>query len=117
MSKNKIFQNAVVLVSLLFSLNSCSDVLDQVPSDMVSIDRILKKNNVRNFRTNSYNFLNSTFTNNYSNQLSDVYTDDAFRAGTGVCFDWHAGQLSPERNMFASTMWDQYWQGIRRTNL
>ncbi len=117
MKKIKIFQWTLALILLLFVTNACDDVLDQVPSDKISIDRILKKNTVEGFRNNSYNHLNNTFINYHAGQLLEAYTDDAFRAGTATPFEWHNGQLSPEQNMFASVMWNQYWQGIRKSNL
>jgi hypothetical protein len=117
MKKQNIWRKAPVVILIMFILSSCVDVLDVVPTDKISIDRILKKNNVQNFRTNSYGHLNNTFQDHFAGQLPETYTDDAFRAGTGITFDWHAGLLSPQNNMFASTMWNNYWQGIRKSNL
>lgn len=103
---------------LLFSVNSCTDALDETPAEMVDINRVLSREAIlTSFRANSYNHLNQTFANFTSNQLMDAYTDDAFRAGTTVTYNWHNGLLTPANNMFASTMWDQYWQGIRKCNL
>ena len=114
--KNKIY--SIVSLSLaLCCLNSCVDRLDVVPSDKIGIDRILNKTTVQGFRTNSYTNLDNDFTNNYSNQLLEAYTDDAFRAGTGATFNWHSGSLSLTQNAFSGTLWSQYWMGIRKCNL
>ena len=103
---------------LLFSVNSCTDALDDTPAELVDINRVLSREViVSSFRSNSYNHLNNAFVNYTSNQLLDAYTDDAFRAGTTVTYDWHNGLLTPANNMFASTMWNQYYQGIRKCNL
>ncbi len=117
MKKINIFKCVWPLILLLFALSACDDVLEQVPSDKISIERILKKNTVEGFRNNSYNHLNDDFTSLFAGQLLEAYTDDAFRAGTVTPFEWHSGQLSPEQNMFASQLWNQYWQGIRKSNL
>lgn len=115
--KVRALQRVTGIVLLLFVFSSCDGVLDNVPSDKVTIDRILNKNTVENFRSNSYNNLNSTFNAYYAGQLLEAYSDDAFRAGTGVPFDWHNNLLTPENNLFVSTLWNQNWQGIRKTNL
>lgn len=114
--KNKIY--SIVSLSLaLCCLNSCVDRLDAVPSDKIGIDRILNKNTIQGFRNNSYNNLDNNFTNNTGGQLLETYTDDAFRAGTGITFDWHSGLLSLTQNMFSGTLWNQYWMGVRKANL
>lgn len=114
--KNKIF-GIVSLALALACLNACVDKLDIVPSDQIGIDRILNKNAIQGFRNNSYAHLNATFTNNYNGQLLETYTDDAFRAGTGITFEWHSGALSLTQSMFSGSLWNQYWAGIRKTNL
>jgi starch-binding outer membrane protein, SusD/RagB family len=103
---------------LFFITNSCTDTLDDTPPELVDINRVLNREVVvRNFRSNSYNHLNTGFAGYTAGQLLDAYTDDAFRAGTTISYDWHNGLLSPANNMFANTIWDQYWQGIRKCNL
>jgi hypothetical protein len=108
-------QKVIGIIFLLFIFNACDDVLDQVPSDKVTIDRILNKSSVSNFKTRSYESLDATFAN-YSGQLLESYTDDAFRAGTGTTYNWHSGLLSPSQSMFASTLWEECWKGIRSCN-
>lgn len=102
---------------LFFTGYSCTDALDEAPSDMVNIERLLRNESIIGFRNNSYHHLNATFVNHHAGELLDAFTDDSFRAGTGISYDWHNGLLSPEMSMFANTMWHQYWQGVRRTNL
>lgn len=114
--KNKIY--SIIGLSLtLCCLNSCVKRLDVLPSDKIGIDRILNKTTVAGFRDNSYANLDNDFTNNYSGQLLETYTDDAFRAGTGVTFSWHNGSLALTLNAFSGTLWSQYWAGIRKCNL
>ncbi len=117
MNKRKYIQQLLWTFILLFALNSCEDVLDVVPSDKVSIDRILNKNSIKGFRDNSYGHLDKTFDEFYSNQLLESYSDDAFRAGTGVTADWHNGLLSPTQTMFTDKIWEECWKGIRKCNL
>lgn len=118
MKKRNIFQLKLGFILLLLSLNACVDVLDVVPSDKLSIDRLLNKQaQVLNFRNNCYNNLNSSFTDQSSGQLLEAFSDDAFRAGTGPAFDWHNAQLSPNRDFFAGSIWNQCWEGIRKCNL
>ena len=81
-TKNIILRLTAIFV-VLFAMNSCEDILDEVPSDKIGIERILSKNSIENFRNNSYNNLNATFNNHFGGQLLEVYGDDAFRAGTG----------------------------------
>nr|WP_294898191.1 RagB/SusD family nutrient uptake outer membrane protein [uncultured Pedobacter sp.] len=114
--KNKIY-SMVSLSLALCCLIACVDKLDVVPSDKIGIGRILNKNTIQGFRNNSYSNLDDDFTGNYSGELLETYTNDAFRAGTGVTFDWHSGLLSLSQNAFAGTLWSQYWMGIRKTNL
>lgn len=109
-------KSLVVLVSILV-LGACQDVLDEVPSDKLSIDRLLNKNAIVNFRSNSYGHLNNSFNGNSAGQLLEAYTDDAFRAGTTATLDWHGGFLTPENNIFANSIWRNNWAGIRKTNL
>lgn len=109
-------KSLAVLFSILV-LGACQDVLDEVPSDKLSIDRLLNKNTIANFRTNSYGHLNNNFTGYSSGQLLEAYTDDAFRAGTTATLDWHGGFLTPENNIFANSIWRNNWAGIRKTNL
>ena len=103
---------------MLFFASSCDDVLDVVPSDKVSIDRLLKKSTtVSKFIDNCYTQVNTSFVSQSSGQLLEAYTDDAFRAGTGTFFDWHSALLSPTNSMFASSIWNSNWEGIRSCNL
>ncbi len=103
---------------LLFTVHSCTDALDETPPELINLDRVLNREAIiGNFRSNSYNHLNVNFVGHYSNQMLDAYTDDGFRAGTAIPYDWHNGLLTPNNNMFANTMWFQYWQGIRNCNL
>ncbi len=106
----------LVFCLLCITGNSCTDILDEAPSDLIYVDKLLNSQAIGGFRDNSYLNLNRTFHSHFSNQLLDAYTDDGFRAGTGTPYLWHNGLLTPERNMFASTIWAEYWQGIRRTN-
>jgi hypothetical protein len=118
MKKKNIFQLKIGIILLLFALSSCDDVLDVIPSDKVSIDRLLNKQaQVRNFKENCYINLNKTFTDYSSGQLLEAYSDDAFRAGTGSTFDWHNAQLSPTSTFFGNTIWNKCWEGIRTCNL
>ena len=116
MYKQNIIQKVLGALLLFFILNACEDTLDMVPSDKVTIDRILSKNSISGFRDRSYDHLDKTFSDLSSGQLLETYTDDAFRAGTGVTFDWHNGLLSPSQNMFAGKLWEECWQGIRKCN-
>ncbi len=102
---------------LLFALASCVDVLDQVPSDKIDIDRLLNKPaSITEFRNNCYDQLNTTFAGQNSGQLLDAYTDDAFRAGTATS-DWHNALLTPVNSLFAGLIWNADWTGIRKCNL
>lgn len=116
MYKQNSIKKVLGIFLLFFVLNACEDTLDQVPSDKVTIDRILNKNSVKGFRDRSYDPLDKTFTDYTGGQLLETYTDDAFRAGTGVTFDWHNGLLSPNQSMFANVLWTKCWQGIRQCN-
>jgi len=117
MSKTKNILKIAGIFLILILLNACTDVLDQVPSDKIGIDRILNKKAVEGFRTNSYGHMANSFTEHSSGQLLEAFSDDAFRAGTGISFDFHNGLLSPSQNMFSSAIWEDCWQGIRKCNL
>lgn len=118
MKRKNIFQLKLGIILLLFVLSSCEEVLDVIPSDKVSIDRLLnKQTQVQNFRDNCYLNFNKSFTDFSSGQLLETYSDDAFRAGTGSTFDWHNGQLSPTTTFFGKKIWDECWEGIRKCNL
>ncbi len=105
-------------VLLLLALVSCQEVLDVVPTDRLDLSRILsKQGNIIEFRNNSYDQFNGSMTSHSSGQLLDVFTDDAFRAGTGTYYDWHNDLLSPINSMMANTIWNDNWQGIRKCNL
>ncbi len=118
MKRRNIFQITLGIILLLFALNACQDVLDVVPSDKLSIDRLLnKETQIENFRDNSYNNLNTSFTGQSSGQLLEAYTDDAFRSGTGVTYNWHNALLTPSNSYFAGAIWNSCWEGIRKCNL
>lgn len=118
MKKRNILKFNLGIILVLFILNSCDKVLDVVPSDKVSIDRLLNKSTtVSKFIVNCYSQLNTSFVDQSSGQLLDVFTDDAFRAGTGTFADWHAALLTPANSMFANSIWNSNWEGIRSCNL
>lgn len=101
----------------MLGMSSCLNEMNEEPADKLTVDRLLNKINVGNFRERCYDKLNSSFHAYHSGELLDAYTDDGFRAGTGIAFDWNSGLLSPDRNMFSSTLWNSYWEGIRKCNL
>lgn len=106
----------LLLIALLFS--ACEDVLDQVPSDKVTVDRILSKSTVSGFWSNCYADMPKTFTGHSGSVPLEAYTDDAFRAGTtSTAFKWHNGLLSPSTPMFGNAVWTSCWAGIRKCNL
>lgn len=110
-------QKVIAILFMLFILNSCDDVLDQIPSDKVTVDKILNKSSeVSNFLARCYDNLDKSFTGHSGGQLLEDYTDDAFRAGTGTPFEWHSGLLSPSQSMFSYTVWSSCWTGIRKCN-
>lgn len=118
MKKRNFLKYKLGMILLLFTISACDDVLDVVPSDKVTIDRLLgKSTTVSKFIDNCYAKVNTSFVDQSSGQLLEVYTDDAFRAGTGTYFDWHSALLSPVNNLFASSIWDSNWEGIRSCNL
>lgn len=102
---------------MLLMVNACTDELDKVPTDHLSVDQLLGTMEVQQFRNNSYNFFDQTFSDYTGGELMEVYTDDAFKAGRGISRNWHEGLLSPENSLFAGTKWNQYWNGIRKCNL
>ncbi|GAB3657464.1 RagB/SusD family nutrient uptake outer membrane protein [Echinicola sediminis] len=110
------YTKTLLFVSML-GMSSCLDEINDEPVDKLTVDRLLNKINISNFRERCYDNLNSTFHSYHGGELLDAFTDDGFRAGTGLAFDWHSGLLSPDRNMFSSTLWNSYWQGIRKCNL
>jgi len=110
------FKYAAIL--LFLSLGSCQEVLDVVPTDRLDVSRLLtKQGNILEFRNNCYDQFSGSMTNHSSGQLFDVYTDDAFRAGTGTYYDWHNDLLSPINSMMAGSIWNDNWEGIRKCNL
>ncbi|GGZ16601.1 carbohydrate-binding protein [Echinicola pacifica] len=111
-----IYTKALLVISLL-GTSSCLSEINEEPVNKLTVDRLLNKSTIVNFRDRSYDKLNSTFQSYHNGEILDAYTDDAFRAGTGTPFDWNSGLLSPDRNMFSSTLWDSYWEGIRKSNL
>ncbi len=105
------------IIFLLFTLASCEDILDVVPSDRINVERLLtKQTNVQEFRNNCYDQVDGTMISQSGSQLIEVYTDDAFRAGTGLYYDWHNGLLTPSYSIFASSIWTANWQGLRKCN-
>ena len=105
------------IILLLFTLGSCEDILDVVPSDRISVDRLLQKQtNLAEFRNNCYDQVDGSMINQSSAQLLEVFTDDAFRAGTGAFYDWHNALLTPNNSLFAGSVWNANWQGIRKCN-
>jgi len=118
MKKRNIFKLKLGIILLLFIMSSCDKVLDVVPSDKVSIDRLLNKSTtVSKFIDNCYTQVNTSFVSQSSGQLLEAYTDDAFRAGTGTFSDWHSALLTPSNSMFAGSIWNSNWEGIRSCNL
>ncbi|WP_170147985.1 RagB/SusD family nutrient uptake outer membrane protein [Marinoscillum furvescens] len=103
--------------ALALSITGCLSELDITPPDQVGIDRVLNKVTVENLRARVYDQMNSSFINLYSGQVLEAYTDDAFRGGSTVAFDWHNGILSPEIPLFGNSIWNNYWQGIRKCNI
>lgn len=117
---NKIYniKTVFVLMILIFGSTACEDTLDQVPSDKVSIDRILNKTSIVEFRNNSYDQLPKSFTTFSKGVLLEAYTDDAFKAGnTTVNYEWHNGLLSTSKTFFSGDIWNNCWKGVRRCNL
>jgi hypothetical protein len=118
MRKINIFNLKYWIILLFLTLGSCQEVLDVVPTDRLDIDRILtKQGNIVEFRNNCYDQLNGSMISQSAGQLLDVFTDDAFRAGTGSYYDWHNDLLTPINNIMAGTIWNTNWQGIRKCNL
>ncbi len=111
-------QNILALLVSLLLLGACTDVLDETPSDKVSIDRIITKGTIANFRTNSYVAVPKSFTQYSASCLLESYSDDAFKAGnTSNNYKWHDGQLSITSTFMGSSVWNSCWKGIRRCNL
>lgn len=118
MKKRNIIKLKLAAIILLFMMSGCEDILDVVPSDKIGIERILNKENMINkLIQNCYDQLNGSFVNQSAGQLLEAYSDDAFRAGTGAVFDWHNALLSPSNPIFANSIWNQNWEGIRKCNL
>lgn len=118
MNKINIFSIRYAAILLLLTLGSCQEVLDVVPTDRLDVSRLLsKQGNIIEFRNNCYDQFNGSMTAHSSGQLPDVFTDDAFRAGTGQFYDWHNDLLSPINSMMAGSIWNDNWQGIRKCNL
>lgn len=116
---NKIYniKYFIALVALLLSATACEDALDQVPSNKVSVDRILNKTSIVNFKDNAYNQLPETFTGASSGLMLESFSDDAFRAGEGKSYQWHNGLLSLTNTFMGESVWKSCWLGIRRCNL
>ncbi len=113
-----IFKLKLGAILLFLAFGSCQEVLDVVPTDRLDVSRILsKQGNILEFRNNCYDQFNGSMTSHSSGQLLDVFTDDAFRAGTGAYYDWHNELLSPLNSIMASSIWNDNWQGIRKCNL
>lgn len=102
---------------VLLVMSACTDELDKVPTDHLSVDRLLGTLDVQEFRDNSYYYLDQTFNGYTGGELMEVYSDDAFKAGRGISRVWHEGLLTPENSLFSMTKWSQYWSGIRNCNL
>lgn len=118
MKKTDIFKFKYATILVLLLLGSCQDVLNVVPTDRLDVSRILsKQGNIIEFRNNCYDQLNGSMTDQSLGQLLDVYTDDAFRAGTGTYYDWHNNLLNPINSFMAASIWNESWQGIRKCNL
>lgn len=118
MNKIKILQKVLGIFLIFFIFSACVDVLDEIPSDKVDIDRLLdRRGEIEGFRNQCYLRLPNSFTAYSAGQLIETYTDDAFNAGTGNTFDWHSGLLSPNNTILTNSIWDPAWEGIRRTNL
>ncbi|WP_372647258.1 RagB/SusD family nutrient uptake outer membrane protein [Draconibacterium sp.] len=100
------------------ALVSCQDILDETPSDKLSTERLLKsESGINGFRDQAYSYLDNDFTSHHSGEMLEVYTDDAVRAGSGACYNWHSGNLSADNTIFANGLWSRYWGGIRKCNL
>ena len=118
MRNTDIFRLKYGVILLFLAFGSCQEVLDVVPTDRLDVSRLLsKQGNILEFRNNCYDQFNGSMTSHSSGQLLEVYTDDAFRAGTGTHYDWHNELLSPLNSMMASNIWNDNWQGIRKCNL
>ena len=118
MKKINIFNLKYGIILLFLTMVSCQEVLDVVPTDRIDINRLLTKQaNIVEFRNNCYDQLNGSLITQSSGQLLDVFTDDAFRAGTGAFYDWHNDLLTPSNNIMAGTIWNTNWQGIRKCNI
>jgi len=118
MKNSNNFQLKYGIILLFLTLASCQKVLDVVPTDRIDVSRLVaKQTSVQEFRNNAYDNVNGSFINQSAGQLLDVYTDDAFRAGTGSFYDWHKGLLSPSNGIIAPSIWNANWEGIRRCNL
>ncbi len=105
-----------IAVPMMWS--ACEDVLEQTPSDKVSINRIINKSTIVNFRENAYSAIPQTFVEYSSGFMQECYSDDAFRAGKDhVPYMWHNGELSLTKTFYGSTIWNNCWKGIRRCNL
>ena len=117
MKNNNILKLKYGIILLFLSLLSCQKILDVVPSDRIDISRLIaKQTSVQEFRNNCYDDLNGSVVTQSGGQLLDVFTDDAFRAGTGGFYDWHNGLLSPSNGIITSAIWNANWQGIRKCN-
>ncbi|MGQ1783613.1 MULTISPECIES: RagB/SusD family nutrient uptake outer membrane protein [unclassified Saccharicrinis] len=118
MKRKNIFHINLGIILFLLLLNSCEEVLEVTPSDKVSIDRLLNKEDpLRDFRDNCYLKLNKSFTVHSDGAPLEVYSDDAFMAGTGSTFDWHNAQLSTTKTFMGVKIWNDCWEGIRKCNL
>lgn len=118
MKRKDILKFKYTAILLILIMGSCQDILDVVPTDRIDVERLLSnQRNVVSFRDNCYDHLNGSMTSHSLGQLLEVFTDDAFRAGSGSYYDWHAGLLSPDRSMMGGSIWNDNWKGIRICNL
>ena len=117
MKKLNIFQLKYGVILLFLASVSCQKLLDVVPSDRIELSRLLnRQTNIQEFRNNCYDDINGSLITQSAGQLLDVFTDDAFRAGTGTFYDWHNGLLTPSNGIMTGTIWNSNWQGVRKCN-
>lgn len=119
----KIYISIITGVLTLFGASSCSDYLDQVPSDILTLDKVFEtRDNSMDYLASVYTYMPDEFEQRWTaSGASSQGTSGAWVAGCDegeYVWDFNgaqtinSGSLTPETG-FVYTYWEKYYKGIR----
>lgn len=123
----KSYKSILAGILLLFGANSCSDYLDQVPSDILSLERVFEtRESSMKYLSSVYTFMPDEFEQRWTaSGSSSQGTSGAWIAGCDEAeYVWdfvgsqtiNNGSLTPETG-FVYTYWEKWYRGIRTATL